>query len=276
MNRKWITVFALSTVVLLAGLAVPVYLSAGEPETAERGHHGYHARGYLGVELRSLTGDLREHFGVPEDSGVLIAAVSEDGPADRGGVRVGDVVTEIDGRVVDSFGDVRAAVRHSAGDTVTVEVYRDGKLRRLEVEVGERRASWDRDWERWGERWGRRGEEMGEYWSRYGEEMGERWGKFGEEMGERWAERGAEWGDLWGEWGAELGMGIAEAITEMDWEAFGDTLAESLESLDEMDWEEMGEEIERSLERLDRDLEKSFEEMNRALEKMDEQLSEEE
>ena len=283
MNRKWIGSFALSAAVVLAVLAVPMYVvaqEAGKTPPSEEGdrqrdhHHraDRHHRGFLGVELRSLTDELRVHFGVPEDTGVLIASVTEEGPADRAGVRAGDILTGIDGEAVESFGDVRREVLHRGGDSVEIELYRDGRARRLEVTIGERRASRDRDWDEWGERWEHYGEEMGEYWGRFGEQMGERWGQFGEDVGERWGERGEEWGEHWGEWGTELGLNIAESMEEMDWEAFGKTMEESFGALEEMDWEGMGKELERTLQRMDRDLEKSLEQMERALERMDEEL----
>lgn len=96
-------------------------------------------RGYLGVLLLDLTPDLRRHFGAPEESGVMISQIAEDSPAETAGLRVADVVTALDG---DAVANSRALARHIAahdkGDSVTLEIWRDGKRLEEQVEIGER------------------------------------------------------------------------------------------------------------------------------------------
>lgn len=95
--------------------------------------------GYLGVQLTDLTRELRRHFGVSEDTGVMISAVSEDGPAARAGVRVGDIVTGLDGEAVKSSGDLARLVRAGEeGKVVELEVYRDRRRQVLEVTLAQR------------------------------------------------------------------------------------------------------------------------------------------
>ena len=91
-------------------------------------------RGVLSLRLLPMTPELREHFGAPEDRGVLVAAVGE-ASASRA-LEVGDVVTEVDGRAVDSPGDVARAVASRPGEQVVIELYRNGRRREREVEVG--------------------------------------------------------------------------------------------------------------------------------------------
>jgi hypothetical protein len=98
--------------------------------------------GFLGVELTALSRELRVHFGVPEDAGVMVARVVEDSPAWRGGLRVGDIVTTVSGVRVDSPGDLAREVRERGGETVTLELWRDGRLEQLDVALEERDASW--------------------------------------------------------------------------------------------------------------------------------------
>jgi len=98
--------------------------------------------GFLGVELTALSPELRVHFGAPEDSGVMVARVVEDSPAWRGGLRVGDIVTTLSGVRVDSPGDLAREVRERGGETVTLELWRDGRLEQLDVALDEREASW--------------------------------------------------------------------------------------------------------------------------------------
>lgn len=95
--------------------------------------------GYMGVSLTNLTTALREHFGVPDDAGVLIAGVEEDSPAFEAGVEVGDIVTAVDGEEVESSADLSRLVRQrEEGDTLEVELYRDGRLMTLDLTIAER------------------------------------------------------------------------------------------------------------------------------------------
>jgi membrane-associated protease RseP (regulator of RpoE activity) len=126
--------------------------------------------GYLGVELMPLTRELRAHFGVPEERGVMVARVLEGSPAAQAGLQVGDVVTAVEAEAVESPWDLSLAVRgKEAGDRVTLEVWRDGRPLDFAVTVEER----DRErvdlapllWKRSGE-----GPEMLRFRERFGEE----------------------------------------------------------------------------------------------------------
>ncbi len=95
--------------------------------------------GYLGVELTALTPELRRHFGTPEDRGVMIARVQEGSPAERAGLAVGDVVTDIDGEAVEGPWDLGVAIRrHAAGEEADLVVWRDGRSLDFRVAVEER------------------------------------------------------------------------------------------------------------------------------------------
>jgi len=74
--------------------------------------------GYLGISVVDLSSELREHYGVAKDSGVLVSKVAEESPASRAGIRVGDVITSIDGKKVASGWDVTHAVRAKKKDDV--------------------------------------------------------------------------------------------------------------------------------------------------------------
>lgn len=86
-------------------------------------------RGFLGVQLTDLTPELRRHFGANEDQGVLVAKVVEDSPAARAGLRVGDVLTHVDGEAVDSAFEVTARIgARKDGEVVGLEVVRGGRV----------------------------------------------------------------------------------------------------------------------------------------------------
>ncbi len=96
-------------------------------------------RGYLGVGLTDLTPELRSHFGVPEESGVMVSKVEPGSPAEKAGIKVGDILTSIDGKAVKSSWDVRGKIRdYDDGQQVPVEVWRNGKAQNLSVGIVER------------------------------------------------------------------------------------------------------------------------------------------
>ena len=96
-------------------------------------------RAYLGVSLVDLTDELREHYGAPKDAGLLVASVEDDSPADKAGIRVGDIIVSIDGKDVESSGDLRRGLREKKeGDTVRVEVLRGRARQTLVATVVER------------------------------------------------------------------------------------------------------------------------------------------
>lgn len=95
--------------------------------------------GFLGVELMPLTPELRAHFGVPADRGVMVARVVEDSPAARAGLQVGDVIAGVEGDGVESPWDLTMAVRgKEAGETARLEVWRDGRSLDFDVTLEER------------------------------------------------------------------------------------------------------------------------------------------
>lgn len=96
-------------------------------------------RGYVGVIVTELTPELRVYFGAPEGAGVLVARVEPDSPAAAAGVRVGDVITEVDGAAITSSFGLRAQIRDVAdGDTVLLGLVRDRKVETVTATVVER------------------------------------------------------------------------------------------------------------------------------------------
>jgi len=96
---------------------------------------------YLGVQLTDLTRELRAHFGVPEDAGVMVSKVFDDTPAAHAGLTVGDIVTRFDGAAVASSAELWHAVRGaSPGESVTLEIWRDGTVEMLTAAPEERPA----------------------------------------------------------------------------------------------------------------------------------------
>ena len=89
-------------------------------------------RGFLGVELTNLSPELRDHFGVPGEGGVLVSRVVKGGAAEAAGITVGDIITRVDNEVTGSSGELGRVVRsRQGGELVTVEIFRDGGLQQL-------------------------------------------------------------------------------------------------------------------------------------------------
>ncbi|HNV25936.1 MAG TPA: Do family serine endopeptidase [Nitrospira sp.] len=97
-------------------------------------------RAWLGVGLQPLTPDLASKFGVEENEGVLVNEVFERDPAALAGIKPGDVITKVDGALVDTPNKLsRLVAALDPGSTTRVEVVRDGKRLNLQVALSERR-----------------------------------------------------------------------------------------------------------------------------------------
>lgn len=95
-------------------------------------------RGWLGVRIQDVTGDLAEGLGLQEARGALVTDVPE-GPASEGGVEAGDVILSFDGiEVADTRELVRTVGNTEVGKEVRVLVFRDGETQTLRVTLGRR------------------------------------------------------------------------------------------------------------------------------------------
>lgn len=99
-------------------------------------------RGFLGINLTDLTPELRAHFGVPEGEGVMVAKVEAGSPAEKAGIKVGDILTSVDGQAIKSSWDVMAKVRRiEDGQQVPLEIWRNGRAQNLTATIVERERS---------------------------------------------------------------------------------------------------------------------------------------
>ncbi len=94
--------------------------------------------GFLGVQLTELTPELRVHFGVDEDEGVMVAKVVDDSAAFRAGLNAGDIITSVEGESVGSSMDLTHAIRsREEGETVSLEIWRDGSFSTITATLDE-------------------------------------------------------------------------------------------------------------------------------------------
>ncbi|MGH7797963.1 MAG: DegQ family serine endoprotease [Candidatus Binatia bacterium] len=118
------------------GFAIPINL-VKELLPQLRGK-GKVVRGYLGVLIQKVTPEIAESLGMEKGYGALVANVSKDGPADKSGVKVGDVIVEFDGKEVKDSGDLPIIVARTPVDKkVRMKVLRDKKEVFLNVAIGE-------------------------------------------------------------------------------------------------------------------------------------------
>jgi len=86
-----------------------------------------------------LTPELRAHFGVPDDAGVMVAKVEPGSPAEKAGIKVGDILTRVDGGAIKSSWDVTAKIRKlDDGQQVPVEIWRNGKAQNVTATIVEK------------------------------------------------------------------------------------------------------------------------------------------
>jgi serine protease Do len=119
------------------GFAIPIDLANGI--IAQLKANGEVTRGWLGITIQDLNGDLAKYYGVKDQSGVLVADVIPGDPADKAGIRPHDIIIDVNGNKVTSSHEVTAtAAGLTVGEKATVTVLRDGEQKRFDVEVGKR------------------------------------------------------------------------------------------------------------------------------------------
>lgn len=118
------------------GFAIPVNMAKNIMNSII--NKGKVIRGWLGVHIQALTPELVKQFNLQEDKGVLLSEVVEGGPADKAGLKRGDVIVEFDNKKVDSPITLRNMVASTIpGQSVTVRVIRDGKPLNIRVIIAE-------------------------------------------------------------------------------------------------------------------------------------------
>ena len=96
------------------------------------------SRGYLGVALQGMDKNVAQSFG-SDGKGALVADVTPDSPAYKGGLKQGDVVTKLNGEVMADASTLKNKVAMlTPGASAALEVLRDGQAQSLSVELGER------------------------------------------------------------------------------------------------------------------------------------------
>jgi serine protease Do len=119
------------------GFAIPIDLAKGIVTQLKT--KGEVTRGWLGVTIQDLKGELAEYYGVKGKSGVLVADVVPGDPADKAGIQPKDIIIEVNGQTVNTSRDLtNLAANLGVGDKAQVTILRNGKSKTLEVQIGKR------------------------------------------------------------------------------------------------------------------------------------------
>ena len=94
-------------------------------------------RGWLGVLIQEVNRKLAESFNLPKPMGALVAQVISDGPAEKAGIKAGDIILSVEGRELEMASDLPPSVgRKHPGEKVKLNILREGKAIDLNVELG--------------------------------------------------------------------------------------------------------------------------------------------
>ncbi len=116
------------------GFAIPTNMA--KQVTEQLAQHGEVKRGFLGAQMQNLDSTLAEAFGVARDSGAVIVDIQPGSPADKSGLRAGDIVTAVDGKPVSNAVEVRNRIGLlPVGTKLQIDILRNGKHKRVLTSV---------------------------------------------------------------------------------------------------------------------------------------------
>jgi serine protease DegQ len=119
------------------GFAIPVSTAKNVMEAIIK--TGHVVRGWIGVESQEITPELAASFGLQRQSGAIIAGVVRNGPADKGGIRPGDILLSVDGKpVADTNSMLNLIAQLAPGGKAKMTVLRKSKETTLDITVGKR------------------------------------------------------------------------------------------------------------------------------------------
>ena len=125
------------------GFAIPINMAKSVEEQLRS--NGKVTRGWLGVAIQDMNEDLAQSFGVNRAEGILVAEVTERSPAEKAGLRQGDVLLALDGDRMTDVTELRNRVAMTApGTKITLRIIREGKRKDIPVTIAEQPADFSR------------------------------------------------------------------------------------------------------------------------------------
>ena len=118
------------------GFSIPANLA--KPIIEQLKKFGKTQRGWLGVRIQEITPDIAKSLGLKNEEGVLISMVNPGEPAEKGGLKAGDVILEFNGKKIKDVKSLQRTVADSAVESkATVKVWRNKKVKSFTVKLGE-------------------------------------------------------------------------------------------------------------------------------------------
>ncbi len=120
------------------GFAIPI--NTAKSILADLKTKGSVTRGWLGISIQDITEDIAENLKLKDTNGALVGHVFEGDPADKAGIKTGDIIIEIVGtKIQDTHELMRIVAAQTVGEKVKIKIVRDGQEKILQVTIGERR-----------------------------------------------------------------------------------------------------------------------------------------
>ena len=120
------------------GLSFAVPIEVAMKVKTDLQKYGKVSRGRLGVTIQGVTQELADSFGLKKAQGALVSAVEPKSPADKAGVKTGDIILAVDGRAIENSIDLPRMIGESRpGTAVTLKVWRQGETQELRASLGE-------------------------------------------------------------------------------------------------------------------------------------------
>ncbi len=120
------------------GISFAIPIDEAMRVAGELRNTGKVVRGRIGIVPGPVTKEVAEAIKLPKAQGALVQRVEADGPAEKAGIEGGDVITKVDGKVIEKFNDIfRIVGAIRPGTKTTVQVFRNGGLRDLSITVAE-------------------------------------------------------------------------------------------------------------------------------------------
>ncbi|MGA8769109.1 MAG: Do family serine endopeptidase, partial [Rhodomicrobium sp.] len=120
------------------GIAFDIPSTTAERVVAALKEHGHVTRGWLGVQIQGLTPELADSLGLKKVTGALVAAPQDGSPAEKAGIKAGDLITELNGKEVKDARDLAKKVAELApGSETNLTLNRNGESKTITVKIGE-------------------------------------------------------------------------------------------------------------------------------------------
>jgi S1-C subfamily serine protease len=144
------------------------------PKFEKRFRFYWKSKKYIGIYVQECTEELAKYFGVEEGKGLLVTKVMKNSPAEKAGIKVGDVLIKADNELLDSTNKLTSIIRKkNAGDILRIELIRDKKRKIIEVKIEKREYKGVFDWDEFEEEMDRLRKELKKFELTYGKQLKE-------------------------------------------------------------------------------------------------------